>query len=163
MHFTCSLQDVSLSLRYFQAESRTSLLTQGTNQDIAECWLFTDDSSNNNIVSGVPYFSSLPPPQKIRTPDRLGAVQLGWPLDDGWPSSRKLFPSKYILLLLPSERIAKIFFTNDGSQLFYFAFLECLQIFHPNGTNLMMVRFQNAKWMMMRYCCLFSSLYAILV
>ena len=44
-----------------------------------------------------------------------------------------------------------------------FCCLEWLQIFHPNGTNLMMVKSRNAKWMMMRYCCLLNSLCAIKV
>lgn len=39
----------------------------------------------------------------------------------------------------------------------YIIVLECHQIFHPNGTNLMMARSQNAKWMMMRYRCSFLN------
>ena len=63
-----------------------------------------------------------------------------------------LQPEKYHLLLC-----------NVECQMLCSFVLECLQIFYLNGTNLMMVKSQNAKWMMMRYCWFCANFWAIIL
>lgn len=75
------------------------------------------------LNSSVLFFSSLPPPpQKIRTPDQLGAVLLWWPLNDGWSSYRKLYPSKWIFLVLSIEWITKFSALLMGANCFILLF-----------------------------------------